>query len=69
MPQKIRLRSLWLSSAGSKLDLNANFFEVYDPEWKRGRDWSPSATLIPGTYNRIDGEVIWLSRGSMLIIR
>ncbi|MBQ3315151.1 MAG: hypothetical protein IJG70_04245 [Kiritimatiellae bacterium] len=69
VPQKIRLRSLWLSSASSKLDLNANFFEVYDPEWKRGRDWSPSATLIPGTYNRIDGEVIWLSRGSRVILR
>ena len=26
-------------------------------------------TLIPCTYNRIDGAVIWFSRGSTIILR
>lgn len=26
-------------------------------------------TLIPCTYNRIDGAVIWFSRGSRIILR
>ena len=69
VPQKIRLRSLQLTEASSKLDLGVNFLEVADPDWRKDRDWSPSATVNVEAYNHVYGEILWLSRGSMLVVR
>ena len=69
VPQKIRLRSLQLTEASSKLDLGVNFLEVADPDWRKDRDWSPSATVNVEAYNHVYGEILWLSRGLMLIVR
>jgi hypothetical protein len=69
IPQTITLRSLSLASPSAKLDLNANFITVIDPEWKRGKDWSPNATLESGTYNKVNGKITYLSRGTLILVR
>lgn len=69
IPQTITVRSLSLASPSARLDLNANFITVIDPEWKRGKDWSPSATIENGTYNKVNGKITFLSRGTLILVR
>ena len=69
VPQLIRIRSLSLTSPTSVLDLGANFLAVSDPAHRRDKDWAEGATVNVSEYNKVPGEIIWLSRGFMLIVR
>ncbi len=69
IPQEIRLRSLSMTSSTSILDLGANTFVVTDPAWRRDKDWAPGATVNVSEYNKVPGKILWLSRGSMVILR
>ena len=69
VPQEIRLRSLSMTSSTSILDLGANTFVVTDPAWRRNKDWAPGATVNVSEYNKVPGKILWLSRGSMVILR
>ena len=68
-PQEIRLRSISMTSSTSILDLGANTFVVTDPAWRRDKDWAPNATVNVSEYNKVPGKILWLSRGSMVILR
>ena len=69
IPQEIRLRSLSMTSSTSILDLGANTFVVTDPAWRRDKDWEPGATVNVSEYNKVPGKILWLSRGSRVILR
>ena len=69
IPQEIRLRSLSMTSSTSILDLGANTFVVTDPAWRRNKDWAPGATVNVSEYNKVPGKILWLSRGSRVILR
>ena len=69
IPQEIRLRSLSMTSSASILDLGANTFVVTDPAWRRDKDWAPGAAVNVSEYNKVPGKILWLSRGSMVILR
>lgn len=80
-PQTLKLRSLKLEASDSYLDLNANTLEVLDPDWKRCRGWAnythgkkwtdyvTSGRIIRGSFEKWTGEIIFLSRGSVLRVR
>ena len=69
IPQEIRLRSLSMTSSASILDLGVNTFVVTDPAWRRDKDWARGATVNVSEYNKVPGKILWLSRGSMVILR
>ena len=69
IPQRIRIRSLSLTSATSVLDLGANFLAVSDPSRRRDKDWAEGATVNVSEYNKVPGEIIWLESGFILLIR
>ena len=69
VPQKIRLRSLSMTSPTSILDLGANTFVVTDPAWRRNKDWAPGATVNVSEYNKVPGKILWPPRGFVLILK
>ncbi len=69
VPQKIRLRSLSMTSPTSILDLGANTFVVTDPACRRNKDWAPGATVNVSEYNKVPGKILWPPRGFVLIMR
>ena len=69
VPQRIRIRSLSLTSPTSVLDLGANFLAVSDPAHRRDKDWAEGATVNVSEYNKVPGEIIWLPRGFLLILK
>ena len=69
VPQKIRLRSLSMTSPTSILDLGANTFVVTDPACRRNKDWAPGATVNVSEYNKVPGKILWPPRGFVLILK
>ena len=68
--QKVRIRSLLLEAATSKLVLKANHLIVTDPDYRRGRDWAVGATIDnTDTYLTLPGSIRYIQNGSVLRLR